>query len=63
MTMTRKQKWKEKQEKQLDGYFKQQTGEIAHEKLRTWMRMRNLKRENELFSSRNTNQCQEDQSC
>ena len=43
-TMTRKQKW---EEKQLYGYFKWQTSEISHEKTWTWLRKGNLKRETE----------------
>ena len=38
----KKQKW---EEKQLYGYFKKQTGEMAHEKTRTWLRKGNLERE------------------
>ena len=41
-TKTRKQKW---EEKQLYGHFKQQIGEVAHEKTWTWLRKGNLKRE------------------
>ena len=43
-TKTRKQKW---EEKQLYGYFKRQTAEIAHEKSWSWLRRGNLKRETE----------------
>ena len=43
-TKLRKEKW---EEKQLYGYFKQQTGEISHEKTWTWLKKRNLKRETE----------------
>ena len=41
---TRKQKW---EEKQLNGYFKRQTAEIAHEMSWSWLRRGNLKRETE----------------
>ena len=44
-TITRKQKW---EEKQLYGYFKR-AGEIAHEKIRIWLRKGNLKRGTESF--------------
>ena len=40
----KKKKW---EEKQLHGHFKQQTGEIAHEKPRAWQRKGDLKRETE----------------
>ena len=43
-TKTRKQKW---EEKQLYGYFKRQTAEIAHVKTWSWLRRGNLKRETE----------------
>ena len=43
-TITRKQKW---EEKQLYEYFKRQTSEISHEKTWTWLRKGNLKRETE----------------
>ena len=43
---TRKLKW---EEKQLNGYSKQQTGKILHEKTRTWLQKGNLKRETEPF--------------
>ena len=43
-TKTRKQKW---EEKQLYGYFKRQTAEIAHMKTWSWLRRGNLKREME----------------
>ena len=43
-TKTRIQKW---EEKQLYGYFKQQTSDIAHEKIWTQLRDENLKRETE----------------
>ena len=45
-TITRKQKWKEKQ---LYGYFKRQTSEISYEKIRIWLRTRKLKRKTESF--------------
>ena len=35
------------QEKQLHEHFKQQTSKISHEKTRTWLRKRDLKRESE----------------
>ena len=41
-TITRKQKW---EEKQLYGYFKRQTSEISHLKTWTWLRKGNLTRE------------------
>ena len=40
--ITRKQKW---EEKQLYGYFKQQTSKISHEKIWIWVRKGNIKRE------------------
>ena len=43
-TVTRKQKW---EEKQLSGYFKRQTSEISHEKTWTWIRKGKLCREAE----------------
>ena len=43
-TITRKQKWGEKQ---LYAYFKQQTSDMLHEKTWTWLRKGNLKRESE----------------
>ena len=45
----RKQKW---EEKQLYGYFKQQTSEILHENILTWLRKENLKRETQNNSIR-----------
>ena len=42
--ITRKQKW---EEKQLYGYFKQQTDEISHKKTWTWLRKGNFKWETE----------------
>ena len=42
-TITKKQKWQEKQ----CGYLKRQTGEISREKTWTWLRNGNLKRETE----------------
>ena len=44
MTITRKQKW---EEKQLYGRFKRLISIISHEKTRTWQRKGNLKRETE----------------
>ena len=44
MTITRKQKW---EEKQLYGRFKRLINNISHEKTRTWLRKGNLKRETE----------------
>ena len=44
MTITRKQKW---EEKQLYGRFKRLTSEIPHEKTWTWLRKGNIKRETE----------------
>ena len=41
-TITRKQKW---EEKQLYGRFKQLTSNISHEKIWTWLRKGHLKRE------------------
>ena len=43
-TITRKQKW---EEKQLYGRFKRLTSDISHEKTWTWLRNGNLKRETE----------------
>ena len=43
-TITRKQKW---EEKQLYGRFKRLTSNISHEKTYTWLRKENLKRETE----------------
>ena len=40
----RKEKW---EEKQLYGYFKWKTGEIAHEKTWTWLQKGNLTRKTE----------------
>ena len=42
MTITTKQKWKEKQ---LYGRFKRLINNISHEKTRTWLRKGNFKRE------------------
>ena len=42
---TRKQKWEEKQH----GYFRQQTDKISHEKIWTWQRKGNFKRETEFL--------------
>ena len=42
MTITRKQKW---EEKQLYGRFKRLINNISHEKTWTWLRKGNLKRE------------------
>ena len=44
MTITRKQKW---EEKQLYGRFKRLINNISHEKTWTWLRKGNLKRETE----------------
>ena len=44
MTRTRKQKWKEKQ---LHGRFKRQINNISHDRIWTWLRKRNFKRETE----------------
>ena len=41
-TKTRRHKW---EEKQLYGYFKRQTGQIAHKMTLTWPKKGNLKRE------------------
>ena len=42
--------WKQQlEEKQLYGYFKRQTSEISHEKIWTWPRKGNLKRETEFL--------------
>ena len=43
-TITRKQKW---EEKQLYVYFKRQTSEISNQKTWTWLRKGNLKKETE----------------
>ena len=43
-TITRKQKW---EEKQIYGPFKRLTSDISHEKTWFWLRKRNLKRETE----------------
>ena len=43
-TISQKQKW---EEKQLHGYFKQQTSEILYETTWTWLRKGNLKKETE----------------
>ena len=43
-TITRKQKW---EEKQLYGRFKRLTSDISHKKTWTWLRKGNLKRETE----------------
>ena len=43
-TTTRKQKL---EEKQLYGYFKQQTDEISHKKTWTWQQKENFERETE----------------
>ena len=48
-TITRKQKW---EEKQLYGSFKGLTSDISHEKMWTWLRKRNLKRETISSNSR-----------
>ena len=44
MTITRKQKW---EEKQLYGRFKQQINNISHDKTRAWLRKGNFKRQTE----------------
>ena len=44
MTITRKQKW---EEKQFYGCFKQLINNISHEKTWTWLRKGNFKRETE----------------
>ena len=44
MTITRKQKW---EEKQLYGHFKRLINNISHEKTWTWLRKGNFKRETE----------------
>ena len=44
MTITRKQKW---DEKQLYGHFKRLINNISHDKTWTWLRKGNLKRERE----------------
>ena len=44
MTITRKQKW---EEKQLYGRFKRLINNIPHEKNWTWLRKENFKRETE----------------
>ena len=44
MTLTRKQKW---EEKQLYGRFKRPINNLSHEKTWTWLRKRNFKRETE----------------
>ena len=46
MTITRKQKW---EEKQLCGHFKRLISHISHEKTWTWLRKGNLKIEAESF--------------
>ena len=43
-TITRKQKWEEKQHY---GHFKRQTNDISYEKTRTWLRKGKLKKETE----------------
>ena len=43
-TITRKQKW---EEKQLYGHFKRLINNISHEKTETWLRKGNVKRETE----------------
>ena len=43
-TITRKQKW---EEKQLNGYFKRQTSKILHEETWIWLRKENLERKTE----------------
>ena len=47
-TITRKQKW---EEKQLYGYFKRQTSKISHEKSWTWLRNGNIKKKNKKTES------------
>ncbi len=44
MTITREQKWIDKQ---LYGYFKRQTDEMSHDKTWIWLRKGNFKRETE----------------
>ena len=47
---------KKREEKQLYGYFKRQTREIAHELIWFWLRKENLKREIEsLFATAQNN--------
>ena len=46
MTITRKQKW---EEKQLDGRFKRLINNISHDKTWTWLRKGNFKGETESF--------------
>ena len=51
-TITRKQKW---EEKQLYGYFKWQTSEISYEKIWAWLRKGNLLRQLESLLTRAQN--------
>ena len=53
ISRTKKQKW---EEKQLHRHFNRQTNEISHEKIWTWLRKGNLKREIESSAK----QCHED---
>ena len=46
MTITRKQKW---EEKQVHGHFKQLINNISHDKTWTWLRKGNFKRETKSF--------------
>ena len=59
-TITKKQKWEEKQQY---GYFKQQTSEMSYIKTWTWLRKRTLKRETEITSNSSTKQLHKDQLC
>ena len=59
MTITRKQKWKEKH---LHGHFKWIISNISHEKTWTWLRKRNLKRETKSLLIANTKQRYKNQS-
>ena len=53
MTITKKQKWEEKQHY---GLFKRLINNISHEKTKTWLRKGNLKRETEpLFRAAQNN--------
>ena len=53
MTITRKQKW---EEKQLYGRFKRLINSVSHEKSRTWLRKGNFER-NRISTNSSTKQC------
>ena len=59
MTITRKQKWLEKQ---FYGRFKRLISDISKEKTSTWLRKGNIKRVTESFSNSSTKRRHKNQS-